>query len=77
MPLIVSQHHDYNERYGPENRGGVQQKFAKIIVLAPQRQYSELFVQSLYIVCPITTVCVVMQMYIYSDLPYKGDVNGC
>ena len=30
MPRIVSQYSDHNERYGPEKRGGVQQKFAKI-----------------------------------------------
>ena len=30
MPLIVSHYLDHNERYGPEKRGGVQQKFAKI-----------------------------------------------
>ena len=30
MPPIVSQYRDHNERYGPEKRGGVQQKFAKI-----------------------------------------------
>ena len=28
MTLIVSQYHDHNERYDPEKRGGVQQKFA-------------------------------------------------
>ena len=30
VPLLVSQYLDHTERYGPEKRGRVQQKFAKI-----------------------------------------------